>query len=195
MRRVRWALASKFLLIGLLFASAHCTPPTFVVQQYPGPARSAETIAILRVEGSGNVQLLSLDGEAADARVTPDARLHVELLPGVHTVWVQHLTGNSQARSLSFRAEANKVYRVEFVVSASDGSSQPRVFEVERDSNALKSDVTLAPVVPREQAKPRTPTPPARILEEAAPASPPSDAGAPADPAAPSDAGAQAPTL
>jgi hypothetical protein len=195
-RRVRLALASKLLLLALLLANSYCTPPTFVVQQYAGPARAAETIAILRVDGSGNVQLLSLDGEAADARVTPDARLHVELLPGVHTVWVQSLSQGGQARSLSFRAEANKVYRVEFVVSAGDGSTQPRAFEVDRDSNALKSDVTLAPPTPHEPPKPRTPTPPARILQEAAPASTPSDSSAPAPGDTPlvPDAGAPPPT-
>jgi hypothetical protein len=86
------------------------------------------------------------------------------------------------------------VYRVEFVVSAGDGSTQPRAFEVDRDSNALKSDVTLTPPTPGEPAKPRTPTPPARILQEAAPASTSSDSSAPVDAPLVPDAGAPPPT-
>lgn len=196
MRGFRTALACQFVLLGALLSSVNCGTPTFIVQQYAGPARAAETIAILRVDGGGKVQLLSLDGEAADARVTPDARLHLELLPGTHTLWVQNLAEEGPAHSVSFHAEASKVYRVEFVSAAFGGPASAHVYEVDRDSNALKADVTLAPAAPPEQdaPKPRTKTPPARILEDSAPASASSDAGAPLDPAEPADAGLPAPT-
>src|SRR5262245_34650209 len=102
-----WTIA----LLGALCAGASCGTPTFVVQQYAGPVRARETIAILRVDGNGTVQLLSLDGEATDARVTPDARLHIEMLPGKHTLWVQSARGDVPAQSLVWKAEAGKTYR------------------------------------------------------------------------------------
>jgi hypothetical protein len=167
-----------------------------VVQQYAGAPRAAETIAIIRVDGSGRVQLLSLDGEATDARVTSDARLHIEILPGYHTVWVQGLT--DAAQPLTFRAEAGKVYRVEFVSDATTLALSPRVYEVDRSSNTLKADVTVraAPSTEAEpQQRPRTAPPKAPVIVEQSSASPaPADAGSPpADAGAPADRSVPAP--
>lgn len=187
----------KLALLAALCSSVSCGTPTFVVQQYDGAVRSADTIAIIRVDGGGKVQLLSLDDEATDARVTADARLHIEVLPGNHTLWVQSLVDNGPAHSLVFRAEAGKVYRVEFIGAAAGRGASPHVFEVDRSSNALKLDVTGVQA-PAREARPPTPPraapAPARIIVEgtAAPTSVPVDAGAP-DVSAPADAGARAP--
>jgi hypothetical protein len=176
--------ASLWLLLILTLPAAlgaqfGCGTPTFVVQHYPGPARAAHAVAIVRVDGNRGVQLLSLDGEATDVRVTPDSRLHIEILPGNHTLWVVSLAApESPAQSVAFRAQPGKIYRVEFVNAGAVGADTPRVYEVERNSNVLGADVTLAEtssatVPPTRPATPPA-TPPAPVPEELAPASPPS---------------------
>ena len=60
--------------------------PTFIVQQYNGPPRARETIATLRVNGAETVRLLFLDEEDVAAPIVSDGRLHIELLPGKHTL-------------------------------------------------------------------------------------------------------------
>lgn len=191
MRRAALSLVFRFVLLGALAWSASCGTPTFVVQQYAGPARAGETIAILRVDGAGKVQLLSLDGEATDARVTPDARLHIEILPGNHRLWVASLAAEGAAQPLSFVARAGRFYRVEFVAGA------PRIYEVDESSNALKADVTAAETAPAEAPAPEPPRVTAKapvIVEQSTPSPGPVDAGASlAPPSSPSDSGAPAP--
>lgn len=197
MRGTCLASVWKLALLVALCSSVSCGTPTFVVQQYDGPVRSADTIAIIRVDGGGKVQLLSLDGEATDARVTPDARLHIEVLPGNHSLWVQNLVDNGPAHSLVFRAEAGKVYRVQFIGLAAGSAASPHVYEVDRSSNALRVDVTAAQAPPLEAPPPgpvRAAPPPARIIvEEPRPSSLPADAGAPEGVNEPTDAGTRAP--
>jgi len=136
LRRARGPLIGAALL-GL---AAACVGPTFIVQQYGGPPRARETIAILRVVGREPVRLLYLDGEDVAAPITDDGRLHIEVLPARHTVTVADARAASARHPpLDFDARAGKVYRVVFV---GDGA---RVFEVDRDSDRPLADVTAEP--------------------------------------------------
>ena len=132
----------QICMSGLLVSA--CGGPTFIVQQYDGPPRSPETIAILRVQGNEPVQLVTLDGARADAVVDEDVRLHLELLPGAHRVGVADKRHPELGvHRIAFRAAAGAVYRVVFATTA-DVSQRARIYEVGRDSNVLVRDVTLA---------------------------------------------------
>lgn len=153
----RWVLAS---LLSCLAAS--CAGPTFVVQQYDGPVRPTETIAIIRVNGKDPIRLDVLDGEVVGTRVEEDARLHVEVLPGRHTLKVRDLTDpNALPGRASFIAEAGRVYRpVVFAPQPSEWggvATVVRVFEVDGGSDAQIRDVTV-PDLPKP-----VPTAPVRL--------------------------------
>jgi hypothetical protein len=122
-------------LVGLFACLLAACPagPTYIVQQYKGAPRAQETIAVLRVNGKDPIRLETLDDEEITARVADDARLHVELLPGRHTLSVR---GGEPGKRISFQAEAGKVYRVAIEEAA------PHVHEVDRDSDSLGRDVT-----------------------------------------------------
>ena len=124
---------------GLLLAvlAAGCAGPTYIVQQYDGPVRSAETIAVIRINGSEPVGLDSLDGESVGVRATKDSRIHVEVLPGRHAMRVRDLSqpGGFPSRA-SFLARAGKVYRPVF------SQGRARIYEVDADSDATLQDVT-----------------------------------------------------
>ncbi|MBX3193013.1 MAG: hypothetical protein KF819_38870 [Labilithrix sp.] len=127
---------------------AGCPGPTFVVQQYRGPARPEASIATLRVNGSEAVRLLTLDDEDVAAPLEVDSRLHIELLPGRHTVGVGNAsTPHDRWPAIAFEAEAGKVYRVTFVGGA------PRIFEVTRAGDTPGRDATIDPSI----AEPATP--------------------------------------
>src|SRR5579859_3641629 len=66
---------------------ASCGSATFVVQQYPGPPKPRETIAIIRVNGGGT-PLTSLDGDPLRIEPEKGTRFHIEVLPGDHEVGV-----------------------------------------------------------------------------------------------------------
>src|SRR5689334_7599490 len=94
--------------VGALFVC--CVGPTYVVQQYAGPARPRESIAVFRVNGSGP-RVATLD----DGRLVipeKDTRFHIEVLPGVHEVEVEDPNLGLTASRVRFVAEANKVYRI-----------------------------------------------------------------------------------
>src|SRR5262245_24096180 len=91
---------------------AGCPGPTFIVQQYNGPPRAREEIAILRVLGSDTVRLLLLDDEDVAAPLESDSRLHIELLPGRHSIAVREMAAQSLVETLAFDAQPNRVYRV-----------------------------------------------------------------------------------
>lgn len=146
----------------LLFAAllTACVGPTFIVQQYGGPARPRDTIAVLRVNGGDTVRLVFLDDEDVAAPVASDGRLHIEVLPGRHTLTARNGDDpRAPSGSLAFVAEANKVYRVVFV------GEEPRVFVVGRDSDKPEQDVSQPAIAPTP--RPVLP-PPARLA-------PPSD--------------------
>jgi hypothetical protein len=134
-----------------------------VVSQYAGPPRPRETIAILRTEGGSPVQPISVDGDPL-APVDDDVRLHIEVLPGEHSVAVANLALPDQpAQRVRFFAEAGKLY-----VAAWTGAS-PRIFEIDHSSGAMLRDASvtapppeaLRPVPPPQPAQPPAPQPPA----------------------------------
>jgi len=134
--------------------------PTFVVQQFNGPQRPPEEIAILRVNGSDSVRLMYLDEKDVAAPLVSDGRLHIEMLPTKHTVIVSNASNNNERSPMvAFTAEAGKVYRVRFVPP----ESTARVFEVDRSSDAPRADVTIVEAPPPIVA----PSPPAtKPIEE-----------------------------
>lgn len=148
-RTIAWISAAALSTVAACFAG-----PTFVVQQYSGAQRPTESIAILRVNQRDPARLLLLDDQDASAPlIAEDSRLHVEVLPGRHTVAVANVKAPSERYlPVSFDAEAGRVYRVTF---PSGPTGDARVFEVERGNDALVRDVTL-----EEKPKPATrPTP------------------------------------
>jgi len=98
-----------------------------------------ESIAVFRVNGSDAARLLELDGEDVAAPLDVDSRLHIELLPGAHSVRMGSASASGERLpAVSFRAEPGKVYR-----AVVEGGT--RVHEVTRGSDAIGVDVTLAP--------------------------------------------------
>lgn len=131
----------RFCVSGLSISA--CGGPTFIVQQYDGAPRPPEAVAILRFQGDEAVQLVTLDGARADAALEEDVRLHVEVLPGAHTLSVaDKRRPELGVHRLAFRARGGGVYRV--VLAQNPGvNTKARIYEVDRDSNALLEDVTL----------------------------------------------------
>lgn len=141
--RRNWRHFCLAAAVGLgLGGAAACAGPTLVVQQYAGPVRPPETISILRVNGREQVQLLALDGEDVAVPIASDSRLHIELLPGRHTVTVQNVLQRAQVEGVDFVAEAGKVYRVVFVAIPDREGALARMVEVDRGSDAVVRDVT-----------------------------------------------------
>ena len=120
------------LLAGLALALAlplACGGPTFIVQQYDGPIRQRETIAVIRVRGADSVLVVGVDAQPTGAAVDSDARLHIEVLPGEHSIDAGIV--GEPARRVWFNAAPGKVYRAVWQ------AGQPRVFEVDDSSDAL----------------------------------------------------------
>jgi hypothetical protein len=135
---VRLLCAGALGLLALLLVA--CPGPTYVVEQYAGPRRPRDEVAVLRVNGSDAARPVRVDGEDLGkplAGLAEDARLHVEMLPGRHTVGVAALVPGALVEELAFEAAAGKVYRV--VVGPA------RVVEVDRGSDAVVRDVSAPP--------------------------------------------------
>ena len=176
----------------LPLAPLACGGPTFVISQYQGPVRPRETIAILRMDGGSPVQLVSVDGEPL-APVADDVRLHIEVLPGEHSVGVANMAqGDQPAQRVLFLAEAGKLYG-----AAWTAAGNPRIFEIDAASGAPIRDVSLIkpeepppepprPVTPLPPVQPPAPQPlpPVETSPEPAPA-PLADAGPPPAPLPP----------
>lgn len=168
------------LLLVPIALAITCGGPTFIVQQYGGSPRERETIAVIRVNGHETIVLVALDGEDIATRVPDDARLHVEVLPGKHTVTIGDLSDTAEpARTTSFVAQAGKTYRPVMQQHTA------RVFEVNPDTDALVSDVTFVPPpVPErlEPPRPLAPSPPppgpATLDADAGSSTPGPDSGA-----------------
>jgi hypothetical protein len=125
-------------IVATALALAGCPGPTFVVQQYTGPVRPPESIAILRVNGADAVRLMTLDDETMGVPVAADARLHIELLPGRHSLTVQNANAPMEVLPpIVFEAEPNKVYRV--VVAA---GAPAKLWEVDRAADTTTREVT-----------------------------------------------------
>lgn len=125
------------LLVGSLAAVAGCAGPTFVVQQYDGPVRPPESIAIIRVNGEDQVGIGSLDGEVIAARVDEDSRLHIEVLPGEHRIVLRDETDPAAPLGRArFVAQAGRTYRPRFE------AGRLVVYEVDADSDEMLRAVT-----------------------------------------------------
>jgi len=184
-RLAGFSLTLALLLVPL--AAQGCGGPTFIIQQYAGPARPAGTISVVRFNGKDGLMWDSLDGEAAEVRVPEDSRLHVEVLPGTHRLGVLNPQAPSVRHVVSFFAEPGRVYRPVFT----QPGGAPRIFEVDASSDALLRDVTLVPGAGSgaspASAPARTiePPPPLTLKPEpevdaAVTEPPPAEAGAPA---------------
>jgi len=149
-------LRAAFAFAALVLAS--CPGPTFVVQQYNGPPRAREEIAILRVNGNDTVRLVYLDNEDVAVPIESDSRLHIEVLPGRHSVGARGQAHQALVETLVFDAQADHVYRI------ANGQTL-RVFEVDRGSDAMIRDVTIDPE-PLPRAPPPAPPPPP-VVEDA----------------------------
>lgn len=171
--RVRRPLRALGLLIALALAA--CGTVTYIVQQYAGEPRPNEEIAILRINGGEGPRVASLDGESLGPGIgDPHTRLHIEMLPGMHVVQVEERPGFYPAPKLRFSAEAGRVYRAVMATAlvrgaqadqGKQGKLVPRVYEVDRDSDALIRDATWQP--PRRAPAPREEPPGSRILTDA----------------------------
>jgi hypothetical protein len=180
-----WRTPLVLLLVALALFSLHaCGGPTYVVEQYSGPRRSADSIAILRFGGTDDARLVVIDGERADVTIAEDARLHVEVLPGEHRLGViSRGDPYGPLQRVAFVAEAGKVYRVVFQ------NGVAKAYEIDSGSDALVRDVTrIEP--PEVPLAPRPPPPPPEELAPAEPVEPPAttESDAAAQPVAP-DAG------
>ena len=150
-------LRSLLLFLALLVSG--CAGPTYVVEHYPGPQKSAEDIAVLRFRGADDAKLVTVDGERADIPIDEDARLHIEVLPGEHRLGVVSASAlQGPLQMVSFAAVAQKTYAVAFTPQGA------RVYEIDPDSDARLRDVTLPPARP---SAPAIPAPaPAPVVEE-----------------------------
>jgi hypothetical protein len=166
---------------GVALVLAGCGGMTFVVQQYAGPQRSAERVAIIRV-GAGGPEVVSVDDVPLRVTLEPQNRVHVEVLPGPHEVDVEVTEpeiGLRHVLPVRFLAQAGKVYRVEVLAVAtaagtgSEARWDARAYEVDRDSDVRLSVAAAVPAA----------TPPV---------SPPPPAPAPSPPAADAVPGADA---
>lgn len=132
----RFTAVAVALVLSLASVLSGCPGPTFVVQQYTGPQRDNASIAVLRVNASDAVRLVVLDDENLDVPLESDSRLHIEILPGRHTLSVRSAMSGERLEALVLEAEPGKVYRV------TAAAAEARIFEVSRGSDALVRDVT-----------------------------------------------------
>lgn len=164
---MKHVISTTAKVVALAWTLLGCPGPTFIVQQYAGPVRPRETIAILRSNATDDAKLLFLDEQDIAAPIAEDGRLHIEMLPARHTVMVGRASApNERYSAIAFVAEADHVYRVAFE------GGDPHVFEVDRGKDTLLRDVTVA----RPPPPPSPPPPPPAPVTPATP--PPSDADA-----------------
>jgi hypothetical protein len=155
----------RALIVLLFLVMTACMGPTFIVQQYNGPPRARETIATLRVNGAESVRLLFLDEEDVAAPIVSDGRLHIELLPGKHTLTARNGDDRSAPTgSIAFMAEPNKVYRVVFA------GETAQLWEVDRDSDKPTREA-LPPALPAPASRPPAPSPSPPASSDAPPTS------------------------
>ena len=138
--RLRRVKLDAWWMGGTALWLASCGSATFIAQQYPGPARPQETIAILRVNG-GEPPLTSLDGDPLRVQPEKGTRFHIEVLPGEHEVGVSvPEPGLPQGVVVRFIAEAGKVYRFMTLGAPSEPGRMPawnaQAVEVDRATDA-----------------------------------------------------------
>jgi hypothetical protein len=137
-------------------AAAGCGQVTYVLQQYDGPVRARDQVSVLRIQPDDPTQLVSLDEEQLGAQtLDSDVRLHIEMLPGKHTLSVKNPNAQiMQTQKVAFVAQPGRVYRVLLAnrawhaASASpnpQGTWSPLVYEVDPDSGRPLQEVSLPP--------------------------------------------------
>ena len=119
-----------------------------MVQEYDGPPRPSDRIAIVRVNGKNGPDVTSVDNQPLRVVLEPSNRVHVEVVPGPHEVDVEVTEpgiGLRHTIPVRFLAAAGKVYRVEVVSVAVtqpspgvavDSRWDARAYEVNRDTDA-----------------------------------------------------------
>lgn len=178
MRKVGFKLAGV-AAAAFVLALVGCPGPTFVVAQYPGDERPQSELSVLRVNGKESVRLLSLDGQDVAAPLERDSRLHIEMLPGKHSVLVTDANEpEAHIDEIAFEGSPGKFYRV--VLTPGTRGPVAQVHEVDRGSDELGRDVTV-PREPRAERRRRS--------------SPPNFVVAPENDAGPAGEGADAATL
>jgi hypothetical protein len=151
MQLTRLGLLIVSMLAATLLPQA-CGGPTFVVQTYDGPAQPRESIAVIRVRGADPVAVVAVDGSPTGSAVDSDARLHIEVLPGEHSIDVANAELPQQpAQRVWFHTIAGGVYRALWQ------GGRPRVFLVHAGNDAPLTDVTLSG--PSRDAPPLSPRP------------------------------------
>ena len=122
-----------------------CGSMTFVVQEYAGPPRPRDGIAIIRVNGSGGPDVVAVDDQPLRVALEPLNRIHVEVLPGPHEVDVEVTEpeiGLRHTLPIRFLAAAGKVYRVEVLAAPPSASMRgdarwdAQAYEVDRNTDA-----------------------------------------------------------
>jgi hypothetical protein len=126
---------------------------TFIVQQYDGPPRPGDRIAVIRID-AGGPEVIAVDDVPLHVPLEKPNRIHVEVLPGPHEVDVEVTEpeiGLRHVLPIRFVAEADKVYRVEVLSAApgveSESRWDARAYEVDRSSDA-KLNVAPAAAAP-----------------------------------------------
>ncbi len=151
MRLFAYTLACMFAL-----AAAGCGQVTYVLQQYDGPVRARDQISVLRVQPNDPTQLLALDEEQlGPQQLDSDVRLHIEILPGKHTLSVKNPNVQiMQTQKVAFVAQPGRVYRV-FLANRAwhtntsretpQGTWSPLVYEVDANTGRPLQEVSLPP--------------------------------------------------
>ena len=148
-------LAATCLAVSLGTA---CGQVTFVVQAYPGAARSAEQVSVVRINRDAPVRVVSVDGDPLGSQpLDSDARLHVEILPGKHELIIENEhVPVEKTKVVRFLAEPGRTYRVlaanrEWHVHSAPrkparGTTwSPLVYEVDTAGDRLLREVSLPP--------------------------------------------------
>ena len=140
----------------LALAAAGCGQVTYVLQQYDGPVRARDQVSVLRIQSDDPTQLVSLDEEQLGAQaLDSDVRLHIEMLPGKHTLSVKNPNVQiMQTQKVAFVAQPGRVYRVLLSNRAwhtntarpsPQGTWSPLVYEVDPDTGRPLQEVSLPP--------------------------------------------------
>jgi hypothetical protein len=158
----RWFDVGKRLAVlmtlGIVTATlvTACGQVTFILQQYDGPARAREQVGVLRVQPDDPAQLVSMDGDAlGQQKLDSDVRLHIEVLPGKHTLRVKNPKAQGvTTQDVSFVAKGGSTYRVEIVErewhTLGSGAGRPGawsalVYEIRNSDGRPLREVSLPP--------------------------------------------------
>jgi hypothetical protein len=133
------------LMVAATLAVAGCGTVTYVLQEYGGEPRSADSVAIVRITSRDPLHVSSVDGDPLDVRLDPDTRVHVEMLPGEHVLGVYRPDAEIPIeQKVRFLASPGRTYAV-VMAEAPPGSATPwtgRVYEIDRSSGTRIHDAT-----------------------------------------------------